>query len=373
MKGHDIDILNKKTPNILIVDDTPANLTVLGDMLKYEGFQVRPVPNGKLALRAAEKEPPDLILLDIMMPDMDGYEVCLKLKENNNLKDIPIIFISALNDTKDIVKALTSGGVDYITKPFKFEEVKARVRTHLKIHQLQSELEKYNLHLQELVQEQIKEISESQMATIFALAKLAEYRDDDTGSHLDRVRIFCKMLALKLSESSPYKDQIDSKFIDDIYNTSSLHDIGKVGIPDNVLLKPSKLTPEEFEIIKQHTIVGARTMEETLKSYSKNSFIKMGIEVAMSHHEKWDGSGYPLGISGENIPLSGRITAVADVYDALRAKRIYKPAFTHEKSREIILNDSGKHFDPVIVKAFIEIEEDFNKIIDLYLSEELKQ
>ncbi|MBF0410922.1 MAG: response regulator [Candidatus Riflebacteria bacterium] len=358
------DIFDQYVPNVLIVDDTPANLKVLCEMLKGRGFKVRPVPSGKLALQAAEKEIPDIILLDIMMPEMDGYEVCRKLKENSKLKDVPIIFISALNDTKDIVKALTAGGVDYITKPFQFEEVNARSNTHLKVHHLQRELEKHNFHLEELVKEQVKEISSSQMATIFALAKLAEYRDDDTGTHLIRVRKYCKMLAIRLSESALQK-QIDLSFIENLSNTSPLHDIGKVGIPDIVLLKPGKVTPAEFEIIKKHTIIGSNTMEEVLKTYTRNTFIHMGISIARSHHEKWNGSGYPDGLSREGIPLCARIVAVADVYDALRTKRVYKPAFSHEKAREIIISDSEKHFDPLVVKAFIEIENDFIAAVEV--------
>ncbi|MBF0469121.1 MAG: response regulator, partial [Desulfamplus sp.] len=280
------NLSDQNSPSVLIVDDMPFNLEVLGEMLKGYGLRVRPVTNGKLALKAAQKEPPDIILLDIMMPEMDGYEVCRRLKEDQNLKEIPVIFISALNETKDIIKAFSSGGVDYITKPFQIAEVKARVSTHLKIHKLQAELEMHNLNLNRLVREQVQEISESQIATIFALAKLAEHRDDDTGTHLFRIRNFCKMLATKLQEFSVYQDKIDSKFIDNLYNASPLHDIGKVGIPDNILLKPGKVTPEEFEIIKKHSIIGADTLEEVLQTYPKNSFIRMGIAIARSHHEK---------------------------------------------------------------------------------------
>ncbi|MBF0259397.1 MAG: response regulator [Desulfamplus sp.] len=358
------NLSDQNSLSVLIVDDIPFNLEVLGEMLKGYGLRVRPVTNGKLALKAAQKDPPDIILLDIMMPDMDGYEVCRRLKEDQKLKEIPVIFISALNETKDIIKAFSSGGVDYITKPFQIAEVKARVSTHLKIHQLQVELEKHNLNLNKLVKEQVQEISESQIATIFALAKLAEHRDDDTGTHLFRIRNFCRMLATNLEDSSIYQDQINSKFIDNIYNASPLHDIGKVGIPDNILLKPGKLTSDEFEIIKKHTIIGSDTLQEVLETYQKNSFINMGIAIARSHHEKWNGSGYPDALAGENIPLAARILAVADVYDALRAKRVYKPAFTHEKACEIISNDSGKHFDPVIVNAFTKIASEFDAEIE---------
>ncbi len=341
--------------NILVVDDTLANLKLLTEMLQEQGYIIRPARNGKAALKAAAKDPPDLILLDINMPEMNGYEVCQKIKADEHLKDIPILFISALEETADKLKAFSVGGLDYISKPFEFKEVNARVETHLKLHQFQIQLER-------LVQDQVKEIHNSQMSTIFALAKLAESRDDDTGKHIEHVQMFCKSLVVKLGETSKYKRSINKKYIDNLYHANPLHDIGKVGISDNVLLKPGKLTAEEFEIIKTHTTIGSQTLEYVSVSYPNNAFINLGIEIARSHHEKWDGSGYPDGLKGEDIPLSARIMAVSDVYDALRSKRPYKEAFPHKKSVEIISKDSGSYFDPEIVKAFLEIEGEFKKI-----------
>ena len=341
--------------NILVVDDVPANLTLLSGMLREKGHRVRPVPSGKLALKAVEHEPPDLILLDITMPEMDGFEVCRRLKEDVKSRDIPIIFISALTETLDKVKAFGSGGVDYVTKPFQFEEVEARVETHLK-------LRRYQLHLEELVQEKVKEISDSQLSTIFALSKLSESRDKETGSHLERVQIYCKMLAEALSREEPYGDVIDAAFINDIFNAAPLHDIGKVASPDHVLLKASKLTDEEFAIMKQHALVGANTMESVQQKYDKNAFIKMGISIARSHHEHWDGTGYPDALEGDKTPLAARIMAVADVYDALRSTRCYKGSFSRELSRKIIEDGSGTQFDPVLVKTFLALEESFDRI-----------
>ena len=341
--------------NILVVDDVPANLTLLSGMLREKGHRVRPVPSGKLALKAVEHEPPDLILLDITMPEMDGFEVCRRLKEDVKSRDIPIIFISALTETLDKVKAFGSGGVDYVTKPFQFEEVEARVETHLK-------LRRYQLHLEELVQEKVKEISDSQLSTIFALSKLSESRDKETGSHLERVQIYCKMLAEALSREEPYGDVIDAAFINDIFNAAPLHDIGKVASPDHVLLKASKLTDEEFAIMKQHALVGANTMESVQQKYDKNAFIKMGISIARSHHEHWDGTGYPDALEGDRTPLAARIMAVADVYDALRSTRCYKGSFSRELSRKIIEDGSGTQFDPVLVKTFLALEESFDRI-----------
>jgi len=351
-----------ETANIMVVDDTPANLNLLEKMLQDKGYHVLAFPGGKMALNAATKSPPDLILLDINMPEMDGFEVCERLKADAALKEIPVIFISALTETADKVKAFAMGGVDYVNKPFQFEEVNSRVQTHLRLRKLQFELEKHNLHLEELVKEKVREISDSQLATINALAKLAESRDDDTGQHVERTRIFCIILAEKLRETSRYTGSIDAAYLENIYHAAPLHDIGKVGIPDNILLKPGKLTPEEFEIIKTHTVIGANTLQIARSKYPRNALINMGIAIARFHHEKWDGSGYPDGLAGEAIPLAARIVAVADVYDALRSKRPYKDAFTHEKSYAIIREGSGSHFDPALVEAFTAVESEFANI-----------
>jgi putative two-component system response regulator len=338
--------------DILIVDDNPANLELLSGMLRHRGYKVRAAPGGRLALQAAQKNAPDLILLDISMPEMDGYEVCKRLKADEKLREVPVIFISALSETFDMLKAFSSGGVDYVVKPYQFEEVNARVETHLKLHRLKTELGEYNRRLEELVQEQVKEIFDSQMATIFAIAKLAESRDRDTGDHLERVQAICHSISLRLNESSRYASTITRADCENIFHASPLHDIGKVAIPDAILLKPGRLTPDEFEIMKTHAAFGANTLRDVEHKYPKNSFIHIGIEIAHYHHERWDGGGYPDGLSGEGIPLSARIMAVADVYDALRSKRCYKPALPHEESFDIIIKGSGTQFDPEVVAAF---------------------
>lgn len=351
------------TKKILIVDDSPESIEVLGNALPKN--YVRQVAlNGNKALKLLAATPtdnlPDLILMDVVLPDMNGYKVCQQLKKEKLFKDIPVIFLSALSEIDDKMKAFIEGGVDYITKPFEIEEIQARVSTHLRLHNLQQEVEKHNHHLEEIVEDKIKEISESQMATIYALAKLTESRDDETGGHIERVQKLCGILAKQLSHTSKYYRTIDSDYIDNIFKTSSLHDIGKVGIPDNILLKPGKLTTEEFDIMKKHTLIGAETLEEVKKSYPRASFVEMGIEIARFHHEKWDGSGYPDGIAGEKIPLSARIMALVDVYDALRSKRSYKEAFSHKKSCMIISESSSKHFEPLIVKEFLNINHEFD-------------
>ncbi len=352
--------------NILIVDDTPDNLELLTGMLKQKGYRVRPAPSGRLALQAAHSDPPDLVLLDISMPEMDGYQVCEQMKADETLREIPVIFISALTEPLDKVKAFFMGGVDYVTKPFQIEEVHARVDTHLKIHRLQVELERHNENLEEQVRAQVKEISASQMATIFALARLAESRDDNTGKHLERVQIVCRELAIKMGENPRYGSEITDSFIENIFHASPLHDIGKVAIPDSILLKPDRLTPEECGIMKTHPVRGAETLEAVQRQYPNNLFINMGIEIARYHHEKWDGNGYPEGLKGARIPLCARIMAVADVYDALRAKRPYKKAFTHEESSDIILKDRGTRFDPDVADAYMEIHAHIKAVSDTH-------
>ncbi len=341
--------------NILLVDDTPANLILLANMLKEKGCRVRPVPSGKMALKMIENELPDLILLDITMPEMDGYEVCRRLKADSRSADIPIIFISALSETLDKTRAFTTGGVDYITKPFQFEEVEARVETHLS-------LRRHQVYLEDLVEEKVREISSSQMSTIFALSKLAESRDADTGRHLERVQIYCRVLAERLARESIYKNEVGENFIYNISNASPLHDIGKVAVPDHILLKPGRFNAEEFEIMKTHTTIGAQTLEEVRKLYPRNSFVNMGISIACCHHERWDGQGYPAGLAGKAIPLAARIMAVVDVYDALRSKRCYKEAMEHHVCREIILAGKGTQFDPTIIDAFSATEDEFERI-----------
>ena len=353
-------IIKKK---ILIIDNSPEAIEVLNNALpKYYKRQFALSGEEAIELLNGSEELPDLILLDVMMPDMDGYEVCKLLKKDERTNDIPVIFLSALTDTRDKVKAFKQGGVDFIEKPFQIEEVRARVDTHLKLRFFQKEIENINSNLTQMVEKKAKEIIESQTATIFALAKLAESRDEGTGDHLKRIQVFCRLIAEKLRIHSKYKGRINAKFIDILQKASPLHDIGKVGIKDAILLKPGKLTPEEFEEMKRYTTIGASTLADVLQEYPENYFIKIGIEIAQSHHEKWDGTGYPEGLSGDKIPLSARILALADVYDALRSKRVYKEAFSHEKALEIIMQEKGKHFEPLIADAFFEFEREFDKV-----------
>jgi putative two-component system response regulator len=350
------------SPHIMIVDDTPENLHLLSNLLRKADYRVSAFPLGILALRAATQNQPDLILLDITMPGLDGYEVCAQLKADQTLRDIPVIFISALDDTIDKTKAFQAGGVDYITKPFQVEEVYARVNTHLLLRRSQQQLKTANVCLEQQVAEQLEEINRSQRAMIFALAKLSHMRDDDTGLHLERVQDLCRVLAEKLVADSVYAQQITADFIETIYQASPLHDVGKVGINDKIMLKPGKLTAEEFEIMKTHASLGAATLEFVYAKYPHNNFVCMGIDIAKYHHERWDGKGYPCGLAGKDIPLSARIMALVDVYEALRAKRPYKEPFSHQKAKQIIMDGSGANFDPQIVQAFCAVDSEFDKI-----------
>ncbi len=346
-----------KRQRILIVDDTPSNIHVLMETLK-EDYAIIVATTGPKALTlAASPNPPDLILLDVMMEGMDGHEVCRRLKADVRTEGIPVIFVTTLSQTDDEAAGLELGAVDYITKPIHPAIVKARVRNHL-------ELKAHRDNLEHLVAEQVRSISSSRLSTIFALSKLAESRDDDTGQHLERTQIYCEMVARRLMEKGTFPDAVDERFIETIYWASPLHDVGKVAVPDQVLCKQGKLTDEEFEIMKQHTLRGSETLRLVTESYPDNDFIKMGLAIARSHHEKWNGTGYPDQLAGEQIPLAARIMAVADVYDALTSKRCYKDAMSHQRATDIILGDSGTHFDPSVVDAFQEIAGEVDRVRD---------
>lgn len=353
-------INNMAEQTIMVVDDIPANLKLLSAMLQSTGQRVETFTRGEAALAAADAHPPDIILLDINMPGMNGFDVCAQLKADPRLKDIPVLFISALSETADKIRAFASGGVDYVTKPFQIEEVQARIRTHLAMRRMHQQLEVHNRSLEQLVRDKVKEIQDAQIATIFALAKLAENRDNDTGRHVERVQTYTRLMAKNLRGTSRAFDTlITDDFISNIYNATPLHDIGKVAIPDRILLKPCKLDPDEFTIMKTHALIGAQTLEAVVERYQGNAFLALGIALTRSHHERWDGRGYPDGLAGDAIPLAGRIMAVADVYDALRSERVYKPAMSHEATCAIIKAEAGQQFDPVIVAVFSNIESQF--------------
>jgi putative two-component system response regulator len=340
---------------ILLVDDNTTNLQLLHETLDGLGYKLLIAKNGKTALSITQKAKPSLILLDIMMPEMDGYEVCRRLKADENTRQIPIIFITALVDEEDEAKGLSLGAVDYITKPINPELVKARVRNHL-------ELKQYQDRLENLVKERTRRLALTQAVTIESLATLAEYRDPETGGHIKRTQNYVKALAVHLKDHPRYRDELSDEAIELLYLSAPLHDLGKVGVPDNILLKAGKLTDEEFEEMKKHTVYGRDALLITEQKLGEDSFLQSAREIAYTHQEKWDGSGYPSGLKGDAIPLAGRLMALADVYDALISKRVYKPPFPHEKAVQIIVEGKGTHFDPDLVDAFVELQETFRNI-----------
>lgn len=332
---------------ILLVDDAEGNIDILLATLG-DDFDVRVAMDGQGALELLEHETVDLVLLDIVMPGMDGHEVLRRIKENPRTRGISVIFLSGLNEVEDETQGLAMGAVDYITKPFKPTLLRARVRTQL-------ELKLYRDRLEDLVRERTAEIELVQHVTIESLACLAEYRDPETGMHLRRTQHFVLELAQSLRKLPKYAGTLDDTYVENLYRSAPLHDIGKVGVPDAILQKPGKLTAEEFEEMKKHTIYGHDTLAAAEKQLGSNSFLRVAREMAQTHHERWDGTGYPGGLAGEDIPLCGRIMAVADVYDALTSRRRYKPSYTHQTALHTLREGRGKHFDPELVDAFLTI------------------
>ena len=352
---------------ILVVDDTPDNLTLMSGLLK-DTYKVKVANNGERALKiAATEDSPDLILLDIMMPGIDGYEVCRRLKADAKTALIPVIFLTAKAQEEDERMGLELGAVDYITKPISPPLVLARVRTHLSLKAAADFLRDKNAYLESEVQRRTHEVAVVQDVTIMAMASLAETRDNETGNHIRRTQNYVRALAQHLHAQGRFPEYLSAGQITLLYKSAPLHDIGKVGIPDSILLKPGKLTPEEFEIMKSHTTLGrdAIAAAEALID-APNSFLQCAREIAYGHQEKWDGSGYPQGLKGEAIPVSARLMAVADVYDALISRRVYKEPIPHEKAVEIIRQGSGSHFDPDMVEAFLALESEFRTIAQRY-------
>lgn len=363
-------------PVVLVVDDTPDNLSLMSSLLKPT-YQVKLANSGAKALQLAQSDtPPDLILLDIMMPEMDGYEVCQALKANARTRDIPVIFLTAKVEVEDERLGLTMGAVDYITKPVSPPIVLARVETHLKLKRAADFLRDKNAYLENEVQRRAQEITAIQDVTILAMASLAETRDPETGNHIRRTQHYVKALATHLRHNPLYSEVITDTFIDLLYKSAPLHDIGKVGIPDRILLKPGRFTADEFELMKTHTTLGYKAIEHAEAALGTPvAFLEMAKDIALYHQEKWDGSGYPEGLAGEAIPLSARLMAVADVYDALISRRVYKEGMPHEKAVGIIIDGRGSHFAPDLVDAFMAIEEQFRTIAQRFVDsdEDLKE
>jgi len=365
---------------ILVVDDQPENLTVIGELLR-PFYRIRVANSGAAALRVAATEPrPDLILLDVMMPDMDGYKVLYRLKENPVTAGVPVIFVTALGAEKDEERGFKLGAVDYITKPIKPIVLLARVRSQLGLKRVRDWLTDQNAFLETEIIRRMHDNLLAQDASLCALAGLAETRDADTGNHILRTQTYVDILGKQLQQSHVrYAQELSNARLAMIVNAAPLHDIGKIGIPDHILLKPGKHTEEEFEIMKTHARLGGEALEKAIQRALKHNglsqheanlpalaFLDAAREIAACHHEKWDGSGYPDQLAGESIPLSARLMALADVFDALVSVRVYKPAMPFAQARDIIIAGRGRHFDPDVADAFIIRYDEFTEIARRY-------
>jgi putative two-component system response regulator len=350
----------KKT--IFLVDDSVTNLTVGRNALAGH-YNVSTINSGERLLKMLEKSIPDLILLDIEMPDIDGYDAIKVIKSKRETEHIPVIFLTAKNDAEGELEGLSLGAVDYITKPFSPPLLLKRIGMHL-------ELLEYNNCLQDMVEAKTKSVVDLQNAILKTMAELVECRDDITGGHIERTTSYLAVLLDAVMMLGLYEKEMEAWDLKLVLQSAQLHDVGKIAVRDSVLQKPGKLTDEEFDEIKKHALFGEEVIEKIKKKTPEQAFLEHAGIFAGTHHEKWDGSGYPRGLKGEEIPLQGRLMAIADVYDALVSDRPYKKAFTHEQATDIISKGSGNHFEPVLVDVFLKIADEFNEIKKTFKHEE---
>ncbi|MEJ2040195.1 MAG: two-component system response regulator [Desulfosarcinaceae bacterium] len=344
--------------NILVVDDDPAVQRMMKRILGRSGYHVLVAGGGQAAFDMLNAGQPDLIMLDLSMPNIDGFQVATQLKGDLQTREIPIILITGLDSSQNHVRALDLGVNDFLSKTAQPEEILARIRSHLKIKQLNDELRDYRLSLEKMVALRTDQLKDASLEVIWRLTAASEYRDNETGAHIQRMSHYSAAIARKMG--------LAPKTVETILYAAPMHDIGKIGIPDRILLKPGKLDAAEWEIMKDHTIIGANILKG-----SKIGFVRMGAMISMTHHEKWDGSGYPYGLKGRCIPLAGRIVALADVFDALTSNRPYKEAFPVETAYGIIEKGRGNHFDPQVVEAFFSIHDELMEIKEKFRNEKL--
>ena len=354
-------------PTVLVVDDSADILSMVNEILRAD-YRLKAANGGEKALRLARAKPrPDLILLDVMMPDMNGHEVCRLLKADSATRDIPVVFMSAMNEEADEAAGFALGAVDYIGKPLSGALLRARVKTQMDLKAAADFVRDKNQFLVGEVSKRAKELDFIQDATILMLASLAETRDNETGNHIRRTQHFVRTLAEHLQRHPRFSLKLTRTNIELIFKSAPLHDIGKVGIPDHILLKPGRLTDEEFLLMKTHATIGRQVIESVERQMGRSvPFLSLAKEIAYCHHEKWDGTGYPEGLAGEDIPVSARLMAVADVYDALTTRRVYKLAYPHEEAAGFIRDGRGTLFDPEVVDAFLSKQVEFREIASRY-------
>lgn len=362
-------------PLILIVDDNAENLTVLGELLQPH-YQVRAANSGERALQLMRLDPlPALVLLDVMMPGLDGYAVLEQWRADPRTAEVPVIFVTALGATEDEERGLRHGAVDYITKPVRPSVLLARVATHVELYEARQRLAFQNQYLEQEVSRRMEENHRLRDVSIHALARLAETRDNETGNHLRRTREYVRQLGSQLLTHPCLGKQLNAQTVDLMARSAPLHDIGKVGIPDHILCKPGKLDAQEWEIMKTHAWLGAEAIEQAERDVGPGSglgFLAYAKQIARSHHERWDGAGYPQGLAGEAIPLAARLMAVADVFDALISPRVYKAAWTPEQARDLILSQRGQQFDPDVVDAFAAVFDELRSIARRFSDEPVR-
>jgi putative two-component system response regulator len=348
---------------IALVDDDITSLA-LGKGIMAENYDVVTIPSGEKLFQFLERARPDLILLDVDMPVMNGYDTMRKLQAQPNTRDIPVIFLTSMSDTSSEIEGLNLGAVDYISKPFSPPLLLKRLELHLKVVSQQQELINYNNNLQEMVRARTKTVLDMQNSVLKIVANLVESRDEITGGHVERTRQYLSLLLDGLTGFNLYTSEIAAWNRDFFLQSSQLHDVGKISIPDKILLKPEKLTSDEFNQMKNHTLFGVQIIEAMQKETPESSFLSHAKILAGNHHERWDGAGYPYGLKGQDIPLGGRLMAIADVYDALRSARPYKDAYTHEEAARIIIDNRGSQFDPDLIDVFIAISEQFAQTVN---------
>ncbi|GHV53811.1 two-component system response regulator [Synergistales bacterium] len=344
--------------NILIVDDNMTNLTTGKDMLK-DKYKVYPVPSAGLMFDLLEHIIPDMILLDIEMPEMNGYEAIKRLKGEPQWNEIPVIFLTSKTDEGSELEGLSIGAIDYVTKPFSAPLLLKRIENHLFTETQRKQLKEFNTELEAVIREKTAQIFNLQNAVLSTVADLVEFRDDTTGGHVVRTQKYMKILLDKMVEENVYTEEISEWDMDYVLPSAQLHDVGKIGITDAILNKPGKLTHDEFEIMKEHAAIGVAAIKRIEENMKGHAFLRHARRIAGTHHERWDGAGYPEGLVGRDIPLEGRLMAIADVYDALISARPYKKPFSTDYARQIIEGGKGTHFDPLLVDVFSKVAHQF--------------